>query len=138
MLAAASLRFTLCRGLARAHHSGALTCNHEAIPQHTLRYDRRRFCAQSGANIVVKADHAERARVPIHLLGSLVCFGGVSVSPAVMGFCAEEGVTITFLSQNGRFLARVEGPVAGNVLLRHDQHLRLDLPWPLSLLFVAL
>jgi CRISPR-associated protein Cas1 len=81
------------------------------------------YVRKDGANIVVEADRAERVRVPVHMLGSLVCFGRVSVSPPVMGFCAEEGVTITFLSQNGRFLARVEGPVAGNVLLRHDQHL---------------
>lgn len=81
------------------------------------------YVHKDGSNIVVDADHTERARVPVHMLSSVVCFGRVSVSPPVMGFCAEQGVTITYLSSNGRFLARVEGPVAGNVLLRHDQHL---------------
>lgn len=81
------------------------------------------YVRKDGANIVVEVDHAERVRVPVHMLGGLVCFGQVSMSPAVMGFCAEEGVTISFLSQNGQFLARVEGPVTGNVLLRHSQHL---------------
>jgi CRISPR-associated protein Cas1 len=81
------------------------------------------YVRKDGANIVVELDGAERARVPVHMLGSLVCFGRISLSPPVMGFCAEEGITITYLSQNGRFLARVEGPVAGNVLLRHQQHL---------------
>src|SRR5438876_9437568 len=83
----------------------------------------RAYVRKDGANIVVEADRIERVRVPVHLLGGVVCFGQVSVSPPVMGFCAEEGVTITFLSPNGRFLARVQGPLAGNVLLRHDQHL---------------
>jgi CRISPR-associated protein Cas1 len=81
------------------------------------------YVRKDGANIVVEVERAERVRVPVHMLGSLVCFGRVSVSPPLMGFCAEKGVTITYLSEHGRFLARVEGPVTGNVLLRHDQHL---------------
>jgi len=84
------------------------------------------YVRKDGTNIVVEADGAERVRVPAHMLGSVVCFGRISLSTPVMGFCAEEGVTITYLSQNGRFLARVEGPVAGNVLLRHEQHLRSE------------
>src|SRR5215472_17972454 len=81
------------------------------------------YVRKDGANIVVEVERAERVRVPVHMLGSLVCFGRVSVSPPLMGFCAEKGVTVTYLSEHGRFLARVEGPVTGNVLLRHDQHL---------------
>jgi CRISPR-associated protein Cas1 len=52
-----------------------------------------------------------------------VCFGQVSISPYLMAHCAENGVTITYLNQFGKFLARVEGPVSGNVLLRRTQHL---------------
>jgi CRISP-associated protein Cas1 len=84
------------------------------------------YVRKDGTNIVVEADGTERARVPVHMLGSMVCFGRVSVSPPLMGFCAEAGVTITYLSQHGRFLARVEGPISGNVLLRHEQHLCSD------------
>jgi CRISP-associated protein Cas1 len=51
----------------------------------------------------------------------VVTFGRTGLSPALMSFCAEEGVTITYLSENGRFLARVEGPISGNVLLRRAQ-----------------
>ncbi|GAB2723393.1 type I-C CRISPR-associated endonuclease Cas1c [Halomonas garicola] len=75
-----------------------------------------------GANIVMMAEGKERARLPVHMLESLVCFGRVLVSPPLMGFCAEEGITITHLSPNGKFLARVEGPVSGNVLLRRAQY----------------
>jgi CRISPR-associated protein Cas1 len=45
-----------------------------------------------------------------------------------MGACAEAGVTVSFLSSNGRFLARVEGPVSGNILLRREQYRRADDP----------
>jgi len=43
-----------------------------------------------------------------------------------MGFCAERGVAISFLSETGHFLAKVHGPVSGNVLLRREQYRRAD------------
>ncbi len=73
-------------------------------------------------NVVVKIDGAERGRAPAHLLGQIVCFGEVGLSPALMQFCATENISITFLGHYGRFLARVEGPQSGNVLLRRAQH----------------
>lgn len=77
---------------------------------------------KDGANIVMEVEGKERARLPIHMLESLVCFGRVLVSPPLMGFCAERGVTITHLTPYGKFLARIEGPVSGNVLLRRAQY----------------
>jgi CRISPR-associated protein Cas1 len=64
--------------------------------------------------------------VPIHTIGGIVCFGQISCSPFLMGFCAERGVAISFLSERGRFLARVQGPVSGNVLLRRRQYRLAD------------
>jgi CRISPR-associated protein Cas1 len=79
------------------------------------------YVHKDGTNVVVDVDGTQKMRVPIHMLGSIACFGRVSLSPALMGFAFEVGLTITHLSANGRFLARVEGPVMGNVLLRRDQ-----------------
>jgi CRISPR-associated protein Cas1 len=45
-----------------------------------------------------------------------------------MGFCAEKDVTISFLSEYGKFLAMVKGPVSGNVLLRRKQFRMADKP----------
>jgi CRISP-associated protein Cas1 len=84
------------------------------------------YLNKDGANVVVSIEGAERARVPIHTLGGVVGFGRVSLSPPLLGFCAEEGVAVTFLSEQGKFLARVEGPVSGNVLLRREQYRRSD------------
>lgn len=74
-------------------------------------------------NLVMKIGDEIKARVPIHKLQGLVCFGQVSISPYLMAHCAENAVTITYLNPFGKFLARVEGPVSGNVLLRRTQHL---------------
>ncbi|SHF82695.1 CRISPR-associated protein, Cas1 family [Desulfacinum infernum DSM 9756] len=76
--------------------------------------------------MLVRVDGEKRIQIPVHTLGSIVCFGQVSCSPALMGLCAERHVSLSFMSWTGRFLARVEGPVSGNVLLRREQYRRAD------------
>ncbi|RIQ18701.1 type I-C CRISPR-associated endonuclease Cas1 [Bordetella avium] len=83
---------------------------------------------KDGANIVMQVERQERARLPVHMLEGLVCFGPVLVSPPLLGYCAEQGICISFLTSYGRFLARVEGPVSGNVLLRREQYRASDDP----------
>ena len=83
---------------------------------------------KDGANIVMEVEREVRVRLPIHMLESLVCIGRVAVSPQLLGFCSEQGISICYLTSNGKFLARVEGPVSGNVLLRREQYHRSDDP----------
>ncbi|MBE7521173.1 MAG: CRISPR-associated endonuclease Cas1 [Burkholderiales bacterium] len=61
-----------------------------------------------------------RLRVPLHHLGSVVCFGPVSVSVPLMHRLADEGTALVLLDTNGRFKARLEGATSGNVLLRRE------------------
>lgn len=84
------------------------------------------YLAKDGECIAVRTEGKVKMRAPIHNIGSVVCFGNVSCSPFLMGFCGENNVGISFLSENGRFLARVHGPVSGNVLLRREQYRRAD------------
>lgn len=63
-----------------------------------------------------------KLRIPVHTLSGIVCFGQVSASPYLMRLAAENGVGMSFLSESGRFLARVQGPINGNVILRHCQY----------------
>ena len=84
------------------------------------------YLAKEGETVVVKVDKEIRLRVPVHTIGGIVCFGQVSCSPFLMGFCAEKNVAVTFLTEYGRFLAKVQGPVSGNVLLRRAQYRRAD------------
>ncbi|MDP8240029.1 MAG: type I-C CRISPR-associated endonuclease Cas1c [Candidatus Hatepunaea meridiana] len=60
--------------------------------------------------------------LPLLAFGGIVLFGNVMISPALIGRCAEDGRTITILDRNGRFRARIDGPVSGNVLLRQAQY----------------
>lgn len=83
---------------------------------------------KDGENLVAEIDGAERARVPFHMLTSLVAFGAIYLSPALVAHCAAGGITVVLLDRNGRFRARIEGPVTGNVLLRRAQYRASDMP----------
>lgn len=83
---------------------------------------------KDGANLVIEVDGAERGRAPLHMLEGLVSFGRPGASPALLAACAEAGITVSHLDPNGRFLARVEGPRSGNVLLRRAQFRAADDP----------
>jgi CRISPR-associated protein Cas1 len=84
------------------------------------------YLCKEGETVHVRIEHETKLRVPIHTLSGIICFGQVLCSPPLLGLCGERGVSVSFLSENGRFLARVQGPVAGNVLLRKEQYRRSD------------
>ena len=86
------------------------------------------YLNREGETVVASLDREPRLRLPIHTLSGIVCFGNVMCSPFLLGLCGERGVKVSFLTEFGRFLARVEGPVSGNVLLRREQMRRADDP----------
>lgn len=73
-------------------------------------------------SVRIDVEHEKRLQVPLHHIGSIVVFGNVMVSPALMHRLADEGKSLVMLDENGRFKARLEGPVSGNILLRQAQH----------------
>lgn len=79
------------------------------------------YLSKEGETVLVKVEKEVRLRLPIHNLGGIVCFGNVTCSPFLLGMCAQRDVTVSFLTEYGRFLAAVRGPVSGNVLLRREQ-----------------
>ncbi|MCL5282709.1 MAG: type I-C CRISPR-associated endonuclease Cas1c [Planctomycetes bacterium] len=86
------------------------------------------YLSKEGDTVLVHQEQEVKLRVPIHNLGSIICFGNVLCSPFLLGLCGERNVTLSFLTENGRFLARVHGPISGNVLLRREQYRRADDP----------
>lgn len=70
----------------------------------------------------VDVDRETRLRVPLHHLGSVVCLGNIQMSTPLLHRLADAGIALVMLDGNGRFKARLEGPVSGNVLLRRAQH----------------
>ena len=80
------------------------------------------YLSKDGQNVVVSVDRVEKFRIPIINIEGIVTFGYMGASPGLMKLCADNGVSLTFLSPNGRFIGRVQGPVKGNVLLRKEQY----------------
>lgn len=77
---------------------------------------------KDGECLLVKDQGQVVLRTPIHLLGGVVCLGRIYVSPQALAHCAENNVAVSYLSENGRFWGRLQGPVSGNVLLRKQQY----------------
>jgi len=84
------------------------------------------YLSKEGETVVVEREKQKVLQLPIHTLDGIVCFGNVLCSPFLLGFCAERDVSISFLSERGRFLASVRGPISGNVLLRRQQYRMAD------------
>jgi len=84
------------------------------------------YLSRDGETVSVRVDDEVKLRVPVHTLAGIVCFGQVTCSSFLMNLAAESGVGLSFFTEHGRFLARVQGPVSGNVLLRRAQYRASD------------
>ncbi|MFX3631631.1 MAG: type I-C CRISPR-associated endonuclease Cas1c [Candidatus Pristimantibacillus sp.] len=80
------------------------------------------YLSLDGDNIVLLKEQEKLGRLPLHNLESIVAFGYTGASPALMGYCAENNISLVFLTMSGRFLARVIGKSKGNVVLRKRQY----------------
>jgi CRISPR-associated protein Cas1 len=80
------------------------------------------FVRKERETFVVEVNNEKVFQAPVHSIENIVCFGFKALTPQIMAFCAENNVGISYLSENGRFLARVYGAQKGNVLLRKAQY----------------
>ena len=72
--------------------------------------------------IIIKQGKDKLGQFPAINISNILCFGQVSVSPFLMGYCGEQGINLSFYTEYGKFLARVQGRQSGNVLLRRAQY----------------
>ncbi|MFN3166959.1 MAG: type I-C CRISPR-associated endonuclease Cas1c [Phycisphaeraceae bacterium] len=84
------------------------------------------YLRKDGEAVAVSIEKKTALRVPLNQLDGVVLFGRVSASPFLLGACAEAGVTVSMMTERGRFLAAVVGFTPGNVLLRREQYRRAD------------
>lgn len=93
--------------------------------------DEMAYLSLDGENIVCKLEDNEKFRLPFSNIEDIYCFNYLGCSPALMGKCADYGITISFISPQGQFLARVTGETKGNVYLRKAQFEMLSQEIPL-------
>lgn len=89
---------------------------------------QKAYLKKEGETVTVVVDKEVRLRVPLLTIQGIVCFGRITISPYLAGAAAERGIAITLLSVYGRYLARINGPISGNVLLRRSQYRLADDP----------
>lgn len=82
------------------------------------------FCRNE--NICIRIGEHEKLCVPALTIDSIVCFGKMTVSTPLLQYCAEHGISVTFVTETGRFMGRFYGSVSGNVLLRKRQYESLN------------
>ncbi|PJB69690.1 MAG: subtype I-C CRISPR-associated endonuclease Cas1 [Alphaproteobacteria bacterium CG_4_9_14_3_um_filter_47_13] len=78
--------------------------------------------------LCVEVDRQKKLQVPLHHIGSVVCFGTAGMSLPAIHRCADDGVSVILLDRNGRFKARVEGSISGNILLRQAHFAKANEP----------
>lgn len=86
------------------------------------------YLTLDGENVVANREKTVVARYPLHTLSGILSFSYPGASPALMGACAQRGISLSFCTPRGRFLARVSGESNGNVLLRRTQYRIADDP----------
>ncbi len=86
------------------------------------------YLRKQGDAVVVRVERKDVFRAPLINLDGIVCFGRVSVSPFLLGSCADRGLSVSLMTEYGRLLASVNGFARGNVLLRREQYRRADDP----------
>ena len=84
------------------------------------------YLRKDGLNVVVSVNQKEIFRIPIINIEEIVTFGYMGASPGLMKLCADNSVSLTFLTSSGDFIGRFQGKTKGNVLLRTKQYKLAD------------
>lgn len=90
--------------------------------------DEKAYLSLDGENIVCLLEDKEKFRLPFSNIEDIYCFNYRGCSPALMGKCVEYGIALNFISPQGKFLAKVQGEVRGNVYLRKAQFEQFSSP----------
>lgn len=81
-----------------------------------------------GERLVIRKGNATIHALHIFKLEQLVLVGNVSLSPPALACLLDRGVDTVFMSMNGRYRGRLQGPFSKNITLRCEQFRRMTDP----------
>lgn len=73
-------------------------------------------------NVCVKKDNEVLLRIPLLNLEQLVLFNYFGATPQLLGECSRRKISVSFVSEFGKYLGTFHGESSGNVLLRRQQY----------------
>lgn len=73
-------------------------------------------------NVCVKKDNEVLLRIPLLNLEQIVLFNYYGATPQLLGECSKRKISVSFLSEYGKYLGTFHGESSGNVLLRREQY----------------
>ncbi len=73
-------------------------------------------------NVCVKKDDEMLIRVPLLNLEQIVLFNYYGATPQLLGECAKQNISVSFLNEYGKYYGTFHGESRGNVLLRREQY----------------
>lgn len=79
------------------------------------------YVHHEGDLVLVERKRETLLKIPLHHLEGITLLSHSSMSPSLLQKCMKKGVPVTYLTDRGRFLGRLEGAHPGNVLLRKEQ-----------------
>ena len=86
------------------------------------------YVSRDHLTLRVEVEKTVKLSIPIHHLESICVFGPSTVSAPALSLCWEHGVAVNFLSEWGKFLARMTGVADTSVTLRRTQFRAADIP----------
>jgi CRISPR-associated protein Cas1 len=81
------------------------------------------FIGKTDERLTVKAEKKTLLDVPLIKVDGVVVLGRATVSPAVINELLERHIALTFLTENGRYLGRIEPEMTKNLFIRKAQWL---------------
>jgi CRISPR-associated protein Cas1 len=86
------------------------------------------YLVKEGERILVKKEKNVLHTLHAFKLEQIVLFGNVSITPPVISYLLKLGIDTVFMSKNGRYKGRLQGPYSKNINLRQIQFKKLSEP----------
>ncbi|RLB12430.1 MAG: CRISPR-associated endonuclease Cas1 [Deltaproteobacteria bacterium] len=86
------------------------------------------YLVKEGERILVKKEKSILHTLHAFKLEQIVIFGNVSITPAAISYLLRLGIDTVFMSKNGRYKGRLQGPYSKNIGLRQKQFERFADP----------
>lgn len=71
--------------------------------------------------LIIEKQKEKIAQIPVHAIEHIYCFGNILISPFVLEFFCDHNIHVSYYTEKGRYLGRLEGRQSGNIHLRRAQ-----------------